>query len=227
MSIDVWGTEVRDSLQILWDRIVDFAPNMVGAVVIALVGGIIAIILGYVVTAILKAVRLQSLSDQSKFSDVLKKAKLPTDISEIAGTFTRWVVVLAFLIPAAIVLKVDGVANFVEGILAYIPRVLAVVILVLFAYQIIEAVAKLTKAAASSLGSTIGNLSASTVRWAMYISIAITAMFALGVPREFTVILFIGLVSALALGTGLALGMGGKDHMNDLVKRLRDEFRQR
>lgn len=227
MSIDVWGTEVRDSLQILWDRIVEFAPNMVGAIVIALVGGIIAIILGYVVTAILKAVKLQSLSDQSKFSDVLKKAKLSTDISEIAGTFTRWVVILAFLIPAAVVLRVEGVANFVEGILSYIPRVLAVVVLVLFAHQIVEAVARLTKAAASSLGSTIGKLSESTVRWAMYLSVAITAMFALGVPREFTVILFIGLVSALALGIGLALGMGGKDHMNDLVKRLRDEFRQK
>ena len=52
-------------------------------------------------------------------------------------------------------------------------------------------------------------------------------MFALGVPREFTVIIFIGIVSALALGIGLALGMGGKDHMNDLVKKVRDEFRQR
>lgn len=227
MSIDVWGTEVRDSLQILWDRIVDFAPNMVGAIVIVLVGGIIAIILGYVVTAILKAVKLQSLADQSKFTDVLKRAKLRTDISEIAGTFTRWVVILAFLIPAAVVLRVEGVANFVEGILSYLPRVLAVVVLVLFAHQIIEAVARLTKAATSSIGSTISKLSESTVRWTMYISVAITAMFALGVPREFTVILFIGLVSALALGVGLALGMGGKDHMNDLVKRVRDEFRQR
>ena len=227
MSIDIWGTEVRDSLQILWDRIVDFAPNMVGAVVIALVGGIIAIILGYVVTAILKAIKIQSLSDQSKFTEVLKKAKLRSDISEIAGVFTRWVVVLAFLIPAAIVLRVEGVANFVEGILVYIPRVLAVVVLVLFAHQIVEAVAKLTRAAATSLGSTISKLSETTVRWTMYISVAITAMFALGVPREFTVIIFIGIVSALALGIGLALGMGGKDHMNDLVKKVRDEFRQR
>lgn len=226
MGIDMWGTEVRDSLQILWDRIVAFTPNIVGAVLIVLVGAIVAVILGYVVTAILRAVRLQSLSDQSKFTEVLKKAKLRTDIAEISGTFVRWIVVLAFLIPAAVVLKVDGVAEFVEGVLAYIPRVLGVVVLALFAYQIVEAVAKLTRAASDSLGSTISNLSANAVRWIMYLSVAITAMFALGVPREFTVILFIGVVSMLALGIGLALGLGGKDHMNDLVKRLRDEFKQ-
>lgn len=226
MDIDMWGTEVRDNLQALWDRIVDFAPNLIGAVVIAVVGAIVAVILGYVVTAILRAVRLQSLSDQSKFTEVLKRARLRTDIAEISGVFVRWVVVLGFLIPAAIVLRVDGVRDFVEGVLAYIPRVLGVVVLVWFAHVIIESLAKLTRAAADSVGSTIGKLSENTVRWAMYLSVTITAMFALGVPREFTVILFVGVISALALGFGIAFGMGAKDHMNDLVKNVRDEFKK-
>ncbi|MEX0594599.1 MAG: hypothetical protein WD157_00670 [Patescibacteria group bacterium] len=227
MSIDMWGTEVRDSLQVLWDRVVDFTPSIVGAVLIVLVGAIVAVILGYVVTAILRAIRLQSLSDQSKFTEVLKRAKMRTDIAEISGTFTRWVVVLLFLIPAANVLKVDGVRDFVEGILLYVPRVLAVAVLFLFANQIVEVLAKLTRTAADSIGSTVSKLAESTVRWAIYISVAITAMFALGVPREFTVIIFIGVVSTLALGLGLSIGLGGKDHMNDLIKRLREEFKQR
>ncbi len=227
MNIDMWGTEVRDNLQVLWDRIVDFAPNLIGAILIVVVGAIVGVILGYVVTAILRAIRLQTLSDQSKFTEVLKKARMRTDIAEISGVFVRWVVILAFLIPAAIVLQVEGVRDFVEGIFAYIPRVLAVVVLVWFAHLIIESLAKLTRAAADSLGSTIGKLSENTVRWAMYLSVAITVMFALGVPREFTVIIFVGLVSALALGFGLALGLGGKDHMNDLVKSVRDEFKNK
>ncbi|MEX1052081.1 MAG: hypothetical protein WEC83_01700 [Patescibacteria group bacterium] len=227
MNIDMWGTEVRDGLQALWDRIVDFAPNLIGAVLIAVVGAIVAVILGYVVTAILRAIRLQSLSDQSKFTEILKRAKLRTDIAEISGVFTRWVVVLAFLIPAAIVLRVEGVREFVEGIFSYIPRVLAVVVFVMFAHVIVESLAKLTRAAAESLGSTVAKLSESTVRWAMYLMVAIAVMFALGVPREFTVIIFVGVISALALGLGLAFGLGAKDHMNDLVKNVRDEFKQK
>lgn len=226
MSIDVWGTETRDIVQNVWDRIVAFAPNIIGAFVIVLVGAIIGVVIGYVVTRILQAIRLQSLSDQSKFSDVLKRAKFKTDIAEISGTFVKWVIIFAFLIPAATVLKVDGVRDFFEGILAYVPRVVAVSVLIMFGVAIADLIAKLARASAESIGATTARTVEFVIRWATYVSIGITSLFALGVPREFTVILFIGVVSALALALGLSLGLGAQGHMDDLVKKVRDEFKK-
>lgn len=226
MNIDTWGTEVRDMLQLLWERMLDFAPNVIGAVVIALVGAVIGVVVGYAVTYILRAIRIQSLSDQSKLTEVLKKAKMKSDIAEVAGTFTRWVVILAFLIPASVVLKIEGVRDFVEGLLLYVPRVLAVVLLVLFGTQIADTLGKLTRVSVDSIGSTIARTTELLVRWSIYAAVAIAAMFALGVPREFTVILFIGVVAALALAFGISMGMGAQTHMNDLVKRAREEFKK-
>src|SRR5665213_2223596 len=111
MTISDWGTQTRDTIQMVWDRIVTFTPNLIGALLIVLVGAIIGIILGFVVTRILQAIRIQNLSDQSKFTDVLKKAKLNSDIAEISGTFVKWVVILAFFIPAANILQVTGVQS--------------------------------------------------------------------------------------------------------------------
>ncbi|MBI4947958.1 hypothetical protein HY844_00130 [Candidatus Berkelbacteria bacterium] len=226
MTIDQWGTESRDTVQLVWDRIVDFTPNLIGAVVIVLVGAIIGMVLGYVVTRILQAAKLQSLSDQSKLTDVLKRANVNSDIAEISGSFVKWVVVLAFLIPASAVLRIEGVRDFFEGIFLYVPRVLAVGVLILFGTAVANLMAKLARATADSLGSTTAGTVEFVTRWAFYSSIVITSMFALGVPREFTVILFIGVVSALALALGLSLGMGAKDHMNDLIKKVRDEFKK-
>ncbi len=223
--IDTWGTEVRDLLQKLWDRTADFTPNVVGAVLIVLIGAIVAYLLGYVVTRLLQAAKLQILSDQSKLTDVLKKAKMRTDISEVCGTFVKWVVMLAFFIPAANVLKVSGVADFFEGVLTYVPRVMAVAILVMFGWQIADLLAKLVRVSADSIGTTASKAMEMLVRWAILISVGVTAMFALGVPTEFTVIMFIGVVSMLAIGGGLSLGLGGQDHMNDLIKRVRSELK--
>lgn len=226
MGIDQWGTETRDTVQMVWDRIVDFTPNIVGAVIIVLVGAIVGMVLGYVVTRVLQAIRLQSLSDQSKFTEVLRKAKINSDIAEISGSFVKWVVVLAFLIPAATVLKVEGVRDFFEGVLMYIPRVLAVGVLIMFGTIIADIVAKLVRAGADSLGATASRTVEYVTRWAIYASFIITSMFALGVPREFTVIMFIGAVSAIALALGLSLGLGAQGHMNDLIKKVRDDFRK-
>jgi hypothetical protein len=224
--IDTWGTEVRDVLQQTWDRIVEFAPNIVGAVLIVLVGAVVGMILGYVVTRILQAVRIQSLSDQSRFTEVLRKAKLGSDIAEITGTFVKWVTVLAFLIPAAAVLKVDGARDFLEGMLLYVPKVLGVAVFVIFGALLTDVLAKMARVSVDSLGLTLGKVIDALVRWSMYIFIALTAMFALGVAREFIVIMFTGLVAALAIGFGLSFGLGAQTHMNDLVKRVREDLRR-
>ncbi len=227
MAINDWGTQTRDVIKMVWDRIVTFTPHVVGAVLIVLVGAIIGVILGYVVTRILQAARLQTLSDQSKFTDILKKARLNTDISETIGSFVKWVVILAFFIPAANVLQVAGVQNFFEGVFAFIPRVLAVSLLVLFGAIIANFFARIARSLTDSYGLTTSRLIENLIRWSFYVSIATTSLFALGVPSEFTVIIFIGLVSAIAIGFGLSFGLGAQSHMNDLVKAIREEFKRK
>lgn len=223
--IDTWGVQVRQITQEVWDRIIVFAPNIIGAVVIALIGAIAGVVVGYVVTRILQAVKIQSLADQSRFTDVLKKAKLQTDIAEISGTFVKWVIFLTFLLSAATVLEVKTLKSFIENVFSYLPVVIGVVIFIVIAAQIVEALAKLTRAAVDSTGVKLGRLAMMVVRWALYIFIGITSLFALGVPREFIVIMFIGLTATLAIAAGIAFGLGGKDHANDLVKKIRDELK--
>ncbi len=226
MSINDWGTQTRDIVQNVWDRIVTFTPNLVGALLIILVGAIIGVVLGYIVTRIFQAIKLQTLADQSKFTEVLKKAKMKTDIAEISGSFVKWVVILAFLVPASSVLQLIGVHNFFEGILTFVPVVLGVAVFIVFGVMVADLIAKLARASAESLGFTTAKLVEMVIRWTFYIAIGIASMFALGVPQEFTVIMFIGVVSALALGIGLSAGLGGQTHFDDLVKRIRLELKK-
>lgn len=226
MSIDQWGVQTRDVIQGVWDRIVIFVPNVVGALIIALIGVVVGMIIGYVVTRILQAVKLQALSDQSQLTQVLQKAKLKSDAAEISGTFVRWVIILTFLIPASAILGLPQVSDFFESVIGYIPRVVGVVLLISFGHLVAEMLARLVRASADSFGLVVAKIVEWVTRWAVYAFVAIASLFALGVPQEFTVIMFIGVVSALALALGLSLGLGAQGHMNDLIKRVRDEHKR-
>ena len=221
-----WGTTTRDVVQDVWNRIVDFSPNLIGALVILFVGIIVALILNYVVTQILRAAQVQKwLGEQTRLADVLKKARMRSDLAEITGGFVKWVVILAFLVPAAAVLRVEGVQDFFEGVLGYVPRVLAVGFLIVFGSQVVEMLARLVRASVDSMGLTVAKVVEMVVRWTFYTSIGITALFALGVSQQFTVIMFIGIVSALAIALGLSLGLGGQTHMNDLIRKIREDLK--
>lgn len=226
-AINQWGTTTRDVIESVWNRIVDFAPNLIGALVIIFVGVIVALILNYIIVQILRAAQVQKwLGDQSRFTDVLKKAKMRSDLAEITGSFVKWVVILAFFVPAAAILQIEGVQTFFESVLGYVPRVFAVGALIGFGTLVTEMLARLTRASAESMGLTVARLLEMVVRWTFYISIVTTSLFALGVPREFTVIMFIGIVSAFAIALGLSLGLGGQNHMNDLIKKIRDDLKR-
>lgn len=222
-----WGSTTRDVVGSVWSRLVDFTPNLIGALVIVFIGVVVALILNYVVTQILKAAQVQNwLGEQTRLSDVLKKAKMRNDLAEIGGSFVKWVVILAFLVPAANILNITGVQDFFEGVLGYIPRVIGVGLLIVFGTQVVEMIARIVRASVDSLGLTVAKLVEMVVRWAFYVSIAITSLFALGVSPQFTGIMFIGLVSALAIALGLSLGLGGQTHMNDLIKKIREDLKR-
>lgn len=227
MTISQWGTQTRDIVQNVWDRIVTFTPNLVGAILIMVVGVIIGWAIGYVVTRILQAARIQSLAEESKFDELLKKAKIRSDLAEISGSFVKWLIILVFIVPAANVLQLTGVQNFFGGVIHFVPIVLGVAVFVSFGVIFTDLIAKLVRAASDSLGFTTSKLVELVVRWTFYISFIIASMFALGVPQEFTVIMFIGVTAALAIGIGLSAGLGGQDHFNDLMKRIRSELKNK
>lgn len=225
MSINDWGTQTKDVVSSVWDRVVEFAPNVIGALVIALVGVILGVVIGYLVAKILQTAKLQVLSDQSKLSEVLKKAKLNVDLAEICGSFVKWVIILTFLVPAASVLKVMGVKSLFEEIILFIPRLTATLLLLLFSSKIADLMGRVTRVATESLGVTLAKTMAIFAQVAVYVSAVILSMYALGISENFISMMTIGLVAGLAIALGLSLGLGGQAHVHELIKKVRDEVK--
>jgi len=225
MAINDWGTQTKDIVNGVWDRVVTFTPNVVGAVLIALVGVILGVVIGYIVVKILQAAKLQILSDQSRLSEALKKAKLNVDLAEICGAFVKWVIILTFLIPAASVLQIMGVKSLFEEILLFVPRLVATLLLLLFSTKIAEVMGRLTRVVTESLGVTLAKTFAIFAQVAVYVSAVIMSLYSLGVSENFISMMTIGLVAGLAIALGLSLGLGGQAHVNDLIKRVRDEVK--
>ena len=70
-----------------------------------------------------------------------------------------------------------------------------------------------------------GSMAAVMARWAIWVFAIVAVLLQLGIAAMLVQTVITGLIAALALGSGLAFGLGGKDAATDIIRKIREEIR--
>jgi len=89
---------VARSFSDLWVGVINFLPEIIVAIVIFIVGWIIAALLGRAVNQIIKAVKLDSALRGAGFERALSRAGFNLDSGRFIGELVKWFVVIVFLV---------------------------------------------------------------------------------------------------------------------------------
>ncbi len=215
---------LQSTFQDLIGQVFGFLPQLLGAIVIVLIGALIAWALRLVVERIVLAVKIDDLLKKLQVSEAFKKAGIKLHIGRLLGWIIKWFIIILFIIAAADVLGWTQVTLFLNEVVAYIPSVLIAVVILLvgivlgsFVYDVVTTAVKSAK-----LGGA--HLLAGISKWSIFVFAFIAAMQQLGIASELLQILTTGLVAMLALAGGLAFGLGGQDHAKQFLGRLKNDI---
>lgn len=202
----------------LWSKVLLFTPEIVAAIVIILVGLLIAPLLGRFARKLVNFIQLDTLSDKVGLTDTFKGLGLNFTFSGLVGWLVKWFFLIAFLIAAVDVLGWTRVNEFLAEIAFYIPNVIVAVIIFAVGLVVGGFLEKAVKQGitTSKLPITDPALLGSIARWAVVVFAALAALLQLGIASRLIEILFAGVVLALAL----AFGLGGRDKAAQLLDRL-------
>lgn len=208
-----WNEAVVASLQNLWAKIVAFIPELVGALVILILGLILAHGLSKLAYKLIELTKVDDLVKKIDATKKLKQAGVKVSFAALLGWVVKWFIIVVTLIAVVDILQLEQVSAFLEDVALYLPHVVvAVVILAIglvvgqFVYDVVEKAAKtahVTKHTADTL--------AGLAKWSIVIFTLLASLVQLGVATNLIEILFTGLVAMLALAFGLAFGLGGKE----------------
>jgi hypothetical protein len=226
MIISDWLEVTLETISDTWIRILNFLPNAIGAIVITIAGVIIAGILKWAVITVLEAAKVQRFFDQVHFTEVMKKAGINLKAPEIGGQFVKWLTIIIFLIPASEILGIQTIANRLNDLLSYLPNIGIATVILLVGILTANFLANVVKATAAGIGVNTAHLLSTITRYVIYIFIAITVFFELGVPQYMLNVIITGLIAAIAIASGLAFGLGGQSAANDLIKKIREDFKK-
>ncbi|MDQ3480090.1 MAG: transporter, partial [Actinomycetota bacterium] len=119
-----------------------------------------------------------------------------------------WLIFILFLIPAISALQIPALTGFMAQVLAYLPNVIAGILIFLVAAVIAGAVAG---AVARFMGDTpTGKIVATTVPALVMVIAMFMILTQLKIAPEIVQIAFAATMGALALALALAFGLGGR-----------------
>lgn len=191
-----------------------WVPALLGALAILIIGYIVAKLVAKVVTRALQRAGLdRALHTGTGGSYVRKVTESP---SRLAGTLALWAILLGTISLAVSVLGINALTNFVAAIYGYLPNVLAAVLIFLVASAVSAGVATLATRVMG--GTSLGKIVATAAPILVMTIATFMILDQLQIAQNIVVITYAALIGAVALGSALAFGLGGRDVAGQLLQ---------
>jgi hypothetical protein len=204
-----FGSLVVDPLLSLVNQLMSFLPTLVGALLLLLVGWLIAKAVETLIVRLLKAIHLDKIAEQIQLSNVLSKGGIKQKLSELVGVIVYWLVMLAVVMVVFNALQLTVAAELFQTIVTFLPNVIAAVFILIVGMFAAAFLAVTVRTAASNAGILQAHLIAQLVQAVVVIFAIVASLEQLQIPFFGEVFLII--LGGISLGCALAFGLGCKD----------------
>ncbi|CAN5853177.1 MAG: mechanosensitive ion channel family protein [Acidimicrobiia bacterium] len=214
----------RQGLEDAWARIAVFLPKLAGFLLILIIGYFIAKLLGTAFDKVLERVGFDRAVERGGVKRALARTKY--DASDLVGKLVFYVLFLFVLQLAFGVFGPNPISDLIQGIIAYLPKVVVAILIIVIASAIAAAVRELTDAALGGLsyGRILSNIAGGAI-----LTVGVFAAISqLEIAPDIVNALFYAILVLLVGTLVVAIGGGGiqpmRERWNRALTRLDEEL---
>lgn len=221
-----WIDITVDSLKNVWQGFIDFIPRLIGALILFIIGWIIAVAIGKLIAEILRKIKFNRIFEKGGWKSALEKAEIKVDASGFIGAIFKWVLMIVFLAAAIEILGFVQLTGFLTDVLNYLPNVVVAAFIFVIAVIIADILEKIVRAAVESIKVGYGQVIGAIVKWSIWVFAILAILSQLKIEAAGWIvnlinIVFIGIVATIAI----AFGLGGKEVAAETVRNLKNKFK--
>lgn len=210
----IW-VSFKDSLETEVPAFLGYLPSLIGAMIILLVGWIIARFVRTAAKRILGS--LNKALERTFQTGFLASTRLPTGASTIFGEAAFWIIIFATLTIAARVAQLPTISRWLNDIIIFLPDVLLGAATIVLGYIISSVIGDQVADAARSAKSTQSTLLGRIAQGTVFVIAAIIGLDQIGVDVTFLVTISGVAVGSVLLGFSIAFGLGSREYVSNLI----------
>ncbi|QKE63225.1 mechanosensitive ion channel [Aquipseudomonas campi] len=211
MEFDPWTQSLVNAMSSVWAPIAGFIPRLFGALVVVLLGFVVAKLLDTLLSKLLAKVGLDRLMSGTGLTKMLSRVGIQVPVSTLIGKIVYWFILLIFLVSAAESLGLDRVSATLDVLALYLPKVLGAAAIMLAGVLLAQLLSGIVRGAAEGVGL---DYAAGLGRVAQGLVIIISISVAIGqleVKTELLNNVIAIVLISIGLAIALALGLGSRD----------------
>ena len=197
-----------------------YIPQLIGALIILLVGYLIAKALQAIVGRVLEGIGFDRWMERGGIKQFFDRADTEHTPHSILGRLVFWFVFIIAITMAADALGIPQVSAVLAQLIAYIPSIIAAILILILAALLANFLSSIVR------GATGSDILASVARYAIIVYAVFAAVTQLGIAVELTAPTFLIVLGAVALAAAIAFGLGSREVAQDIIEKAynrRDE----
>ena len=212
---------IRESLLTLWASVAAFVPKLVAAIVVFLIGWLIAVLLGRVAYHLIRVLQINKALEGLGFRAAIERGGLRLDAPKFFDELVKWFFIIVFLMAATNIVGLTQVTEFLAVVVFYLPNVIVAALVLLIGVLVARFLEHSVRVSVKAARLASANFLAVLARWSVLVFSFLIALDQLKVAPEIIRIFVMGVVAMIAIAGGLAFGMGGRDLAGDWLSNLK------
>lgn len=217
MELDPWSQSLLGAMSALWAPVAAFIPRLFGALLVVVVGFVVAKLLDTLLSKLLAKIGLDRLVAGTGVTKLLGRGGIRLPVSALIGKIVYWFVLLVFLVSAAESLGLARVSATLDMLALYVPKVFGAALIMLVGVLLAQLVNGLVRGAAEGVGLDYASGLGRIAQGLVIIIIISVAIGQLEVKTELlNYVIAIALIS-VGLAVALALGLGSRELVSQIL----------
>lgn len=194
-----------------------FLPRLLLAVIILVIGWLLAKAIRLIVIKGLRAINFNVLTDRAGIDRFLQQGGLQSDTLGILGALIYWLVTLAALMIAFNSLGLTNVTELIGRVALFIPKVIVAVLILAFGAYFARFIDNTIIAYGKNVGLEDAELLGRFARYAVLVFVVMIALEQVDVASELVRQSFLIILAGVVLALALAFGLGCQHRISEML----------
>lgn len=210
-----WQETLTNVLDQIIERLTLFFPNVIGALVLLLLGWVVAYCLRLLTLRFIQVAEKALLRLTNK--RIASTNQLSATSTKIIGSIIFWVVILFFLTAATQVLGLQTFTIWLSKVVDYLPTVFVGLLIILAGFLVSKIVREIVVATAVNASDKQRAIIGRVVQGAILVTAILVGAEQIGIKVTFLVILAAVASASIVVAVALSISIGAKDYVANLI----------